>query len=386
MRAAYLCLDRGVPIFGEKGCSLHAQGILRAMSKQLTQIDLHAASIGDGTSGSPENLVIHAVPMSREADRGQRELADNQHNDHFYRYLQKQPKVDFIYERYALWSYAAMEFAQEQGILGILEVNAPLIEEQRKFRGLIHQNAAYEASQRCFEAAHQLIAVSGQIKDYLGQFGVADKVTVVPNGVDFSRFEAKPDCGASGSKFVIGFIGTLKPWHGVDRLIRAFSRVIEAEPDTQLTIIGDGPERERLQQLASTLRIQNSVVFCGKMPPQQVPQALSDMDIGVAPYPSVEQGGQPFYFSPIKIFEYMAASLPVVATDIGDIASIVRHNKTGLLVDDEDNLFQALMQLRLSPEMAREMGQNGRQLAVEQYSWARRLEQIFAASGIQTRA
>src|SRR5690606_35992876 len=94
--------------------------------------------------------------------------------------------------------------------------------------------------------------------------------------------------------------------------------------------------------------------LAGAVEPAEVPAWLARMDIAVAPY----HGDQPFYFSPLKIYEYMAAGLPVVASDVGDLAALVRHGETGLLCPpgDPPALAAALARLAGDPAAARRMG------------------------------
>ena len=96
---------------------------------------------------------------------------------------------DVIYERYSLWSFAGMRFAHHEGIPGVLEVNAPLIEEQAEHRTLCDRAARHSHRQRSFSDAHTIVAVSTAVADYVREFsGTAARLTVIPNGVDPSRF------------------------------------------------------------------------------------------------------------------------------------------------------------------------------------------------------
>ena len=110
-------------------------------------------------------------------------------------------------------------------------------------------------------------------------------------------------------------------------------------------IVGDGEVREELQaSLSISVR---TFQHTGKVAPGEVPGWLTQMDIAVAPYPVAED----FYFSPLKILEYMAAGIPVVASAVGDLPSLVEHERTGILVPpgDADALGQALLHLARHP-------------------------------------
>ncbi len=269
--------------------------------------------------------------LSRKSCEREGELIDL--NSQIRELLRGADPFDIVYERFALWSHSAMEFAAESGVPGILEVNSPLINEQKTYRTLINEAAAKNIRARCFRAASSLIAVSEQVaqqvrKNYFARF----KTTTVPNGVNCNRFRAVAYDGKNTieNKIVIGFVGTLKPWHGVSKLIEAFAIVRAKNPDVVLRIVGDGPQRQRLrdflQQYPDT--VQKSVQWLDAIPNSLIPQVLSTFDIAVAPYPELPD----FYFSPLKILEYMAAGLPIVASRIGQIPTLVDHESTGLLV------------------------------------------------------
>jgi glycosyltransferase involved in cell wall biosynthesis len=121
--------------------------------------------------------------------------------------------------------------------------------------------------------------------------------------------------------------------------------------DVRALIVGDGPERGKLEALAGDLRIADRVVFAGAVPHHAIPEHLAAMTVAVAPY----RGQADFYFSPLKIVEYLAAGLPVVASEQGDLAHLV--GKAGLMVtpDDAAELADALDKVLGDPELRRTM-------------------------------
>ena len=136
-------------------------------------------------------------------------------------------------------------------------------------------------------------------------------IEVLPNGVDPARFTPGPE---PGGPFTVGFVGTLKPWHGVDVLVRAVALLDEV----RLRVIGDGPEREALERLAVRLLGAHRADFVGAVPPGQLPAELARLHVAVAPYPVADT-----YFSPLKVFEYLAAGLPVVASRSGQLSQLL---------------------------------------------------------------
>src|SRR5262249_20708231 len=139
-------------------------------------------------------------------------------NDALRATLERAGPFDLVYERYSLWSFAGMEYARGRGTPGLLEVNAPLIEEQAEHRGLVDRAGAGRVAGRAFAAATALLAVSEEVAAYLGRYpGARGRVRVVANGVDPGRFPdgLRPSRPGPPGTWTVGFVGTLKPWHGL---------------------------------------------------------------------------------------------------------------------------------------------------------------------------
>jgi glycosyltransferase involved in cell wall biosynthesis len=240
------------------------------------------------------------------------------------------------------------------GIAHVLEVNAPLVDEAARYRGL-QDVATWRARERSMlSAADALVAVSPSVRAHAIRCGVApDRALVIHNGVDLEPFESMNgelvrQRYELGTTRVVGFAGSLKAWHGVDLLLRAAARL---DRDVRVLIVGDGPERPRLEALAGELGIADRVVFTGAVAHHAIPDHLAAMTVAAAPY----RGQSDFYFSPLKIVEYLAAGLPVVASEQGDLARLV--GKAGLMVspDDPVALAEALDTVLADPERRRAM-------------------------------
>ncbi len=153
-------------------------------------------------------------------------------------------RYDLVYERYSLWSGQALVRAARLGIPSILEVNAPLIEEQAEHRELVQGELARAVRDQVFLAATTIVAVSDCVAQYVKSHlpeTEHSKVHVVPNGVDIDRFRPTFPPNSPDRHFTIGFLGTLKPWHGLESLLSAFEILHRHRPDAILRIIGDGP-------------------------------------------------------------------------------------------------------------------------------------------------
>jgi len=174
---------------------------------------------------------------------------------------------------------------------------------------------------------------------------------------------------------VVGFAGSLKPWHGVATLLDAFATLRAHTPTARLLIIGTGPQEAAARARATALGLGDAVVFTGAVAHDAMPGLLAAMDIGVAPYLAVPD----FYFSPLKLYEYMAAGLAVVASDAGAIATLVRASETGLLCPpgDAPALGWALACLAYDPTLRARLGAAARAEA-ERHTWAANARTIVA--------
>jgi glycosyltransferase involved in cell wall biosynthesis len=142
--------------------------------------------------------------------------------------------------------------------------------------------------------------------------------------------------------------------------------------------VGDGPERSRLEETIATAAFRDAVRLTGAVPHGEVPALLAAMDVAVAPYPRLPD----FYFSPLKVFEYMAAGLPVVASRIGQVAKLIENGVTGLLYEPGDvhALSAALDRLRRQPEFRKSLGRAARDAVLRNHTWDAVVERILERS------
>lgn len=381
MRVAYVCADPGVPVFGMKGSSIHVQEVLRALLQTGAEVELFATRTGGSAPQDLSRVAVHALPGAPKGEPADREQAQLAANDAIVAALQDQGPFDLVYERYSLWSHAGMTYARSAGIPGVLEVNAPLVAEQAQHRGLIDRAAAEDVARRAFGAASLLVAVSREVGAYLQAIPeAAGRVQVIPNGVNPGRFpeDLTPDLPAPGV-FTVGFVGTLKPWHGLPTLLEAFEELRREVPASRLLIVGDGPERETLATQLQERGLDGDVIFTGAVASECIPGLLASMDVAAAPYGNLEE----FYFSPLKVYEYMAAGLPVVAGDIGQLQDLIKHGHSGLLYSPGDAaaLTAALRTLHEDAALRRRLGETARQAVLAHHTWDGRVREILSLAG-----
>ena len=370
MRIAYVTVDPGIPVFGTKGASVHIQEVVRELIRRGHDVTVHTTRAGRDI---PDDLAgLKVIETRIEADDpAARERAQQEVSARIAARIIADG-ADLVYERYSLFSTALAEVTDATGAVGVLEVNAPLIEEQRTHRVLVDEEAAGNALARQVAAATATIAVSDPVRDWVRERTGSDRVHTVPNGVSITRIVPRPE--EIGDP-VVTFVGTLKPWHGVADLLAAAAF---AKRPWKLRIIGDGPERAALEEQAAGLGIE--VDFRGAVAPADMPGQLAGSAIGVAPYPDLG-GEQQQYFSPLKVYEYLAAGLPVVASAVGQLPQILGELGTLVPPSDPAALAAAIDDLAADPVLRGELGWRGRVQAEEKHSWAGAVDHILDLAG-----
>ena len=368
MHIAYVCLDPGIPVFGTKGASVHIQEVVREYRRRGHDVTVYATRRGSDVPDDLAELRVVDVPITTR-DEEERERAQ-QAASASVSDMVRAGGYDLVYERYSLFSTVIAEC----GVPGILEVNAPLIDEQRTHRVLVDEQAADAALQEQVQAALATICVSDPVRDWVIARTEGTRVFTVPNGVNVHRITPQPE---SPGAPVVTFVGTLKPWHGVDVLLRARA---QAHKDWKLRIIGDGPMRAELDDLARSLGI--DVDFRGAVAPEAIPQHMAGTAIGVAPYPAMDTDSDQ-YFSPLKVYEYMAAGLPVVASRVGQLPEIMGESAYLVPPSDPEALAEALDALVANPVERARVGSDNRRQAEREHSWAGTVDHILAQAGVK---
>ncbi len=370
MRVAYIVADPGVPVFGTKGASVHVQEIVRSFRARGAEVTVYATRRGADVPADLADLrvVEHRVRGTDTADRERSiraaaaALAAAAVDD----------GCDLVYERFSLFSDAAAQVAAARGVPAVLEVNAPLIDEQRLHRELIDERRAVSTAHRALSTADVVACVSQPVAAWAREHG-ARAPLVARNGVNTDRIRPALARRRADATPVVGFVGTLKPWHGVDVLVDAMADLARRGRRARLLVVGDGPERATLQEQAHGLGI--DAEFTGAVAPAHIPTVLTLLDVGVAPYRAADD-----YFSPLKVCEYLAAGVPVVASDVGQVPELVRHGRTGLLVQPGDALAlaDALQFLIDDAALCGRMADDARRHALAELRWAGVLDRILA--------
>jgi glycosyltransferase involved in cell wall biosynthesis len=200
----------------------------------------------------------------------------------------------------------------------------------------------------------------------------SQKIEVIENGTDlislldrkdiknFSKID--PD---SINTVKIVYLGGFYPWHGTKPLITAFARCKPNFPNCELILIGAGTGLNEAKSLVTQLGLEQFVTFTGQIPAHEYAPILANADIGVSPYCNwIEYSG-------LKLFDYKAAGLAIIASGENDNPKTLIHDQTGLIIPpcDEEALIQALTHLLADPQKRQKLGQNARSEAEQKHTW-----------------
>jgi len=373
VRLLYVTADPGVPVLGHKGASVHVRELATALSR--AGADVAIASPRTEPAGESLEVPIELVPIPRVAPNASEldllDAVDRQREAVLE--LARIYDADAIYERYSLFSDAGVMAAAALGIPHVLEVNAPLRVEAHRFRTLPHPELAREIERAVYRTTDRLLAVSPALKRWLEAEGVEpDRIDVVPNAVAPERF--RPRRERRERAFVVGFCGSLKAWHGIDVLLQACASAFAEEPSLRLEVVGSGPLAHRLRE---PVLAADRLVVHGAVGHDEAIGRMRGWDAGVAPYLPLDG----FYFSPLKVLEYMAAGLCPIASALGEIPSLLGDGDRGVLVPagDADRLAAAMLEVARNPRRAAEYGRRARRHVLGAHTWRGNARAVLAA-------
>ena len=325
-RILLLSTAAGIPLLGPSGASAHLRGIARAL-QAVGDVTVAVPRLHDHRGAVDDALdlpVVTAPPRRwgvvprRWRERG--EVWDARRL--VARAVAAHGVPDLVWERHGLFSDAGLRLAARHGVPRVVELNAPLTLERARFEDLRDAVLAEVLEKASLRGADRVVAVS----DWLAGWAVAaagcapERVVHVPNGVEDrgpgDRSATRARLGLTG--LVVGFLGTLKPWHGVERL----PGILRALPDATALVVGDGPV---------PVPDHPRIVAVGRVAPPALPDHLAAMDVGLAPYAT----DTPPWFCPLKVLEYSAAGLPVVAGDAGDCRTLLAGSAGEVLGTDD---------------------------------------------------
>jgi glycosyltransferase involved in cell wall biosynthesis len=364
MRLCCLCADPGVPWGGSKGASVHLAEIVGALAVEGAEVLVAVAAVEQGGPPPPRGVRLDLLPGPGKGSSVAERLA---HEPARAAWLARRMELFgacALYERFALHSAAGSSAAAALAIPHLVELNAPLPDEAQRYRALDEPEAAARLEGIVLRRADLVLAVSSPLVAYARDRG-ARRVRLCPNAVDPVRF--RPRLHRYGAAPVAVLAGTLRPWHGANVVARAWRLLGSRAPG--LLVIGDGPDRDLLEQAGA--RVTGAVAH------ERVPKLLADADLGLVPYAA----DAPAYFSPLKLFEYLAAGLAVVAAELPGVSEVVDEDCAVLVPPgDPSALAAAVAALAVDASARARLGAAGRARVEVRHTWRRRARGVLGAA------
>jgi len=368
MRILYVATDQTVP--GTKGGSTHVLQVAQGLASLGHEVH---TLVTPGNAPFPSGPV-HWHPVAPPFGLRQLRFLKAAHVES----IARSTRAEIVLERYYNFGGEGVRAAQRLGVPVALEVNAPVIDypgspKQAIDRALLVQPMRRWRDRQCAAACLVVTPSASILSGVVPRERVlelewgADVTRFGPHAQGVVRFEKKP-----GQTTAI-FAGAFRRWHGAIHLVEAIRRLrAKGRTDISAVLIGDGPELAPVRQAAAGL---SDVTFTGAIPYEQMPACLAAADIGIAPFDVSAHAplAIDFYWSPLKVFEYMASALPVVAPDIPRLRRILTDGSDAVLYDarDPDGLAAAIESLAgpASAGHRAAMGAAGRERVVRDFGW-----------------
>jgi glycosyltransferase involved in cell wall biosynthesis len=289
--------------------------------------------------------------------------------------LAREVRAEVVMERYYNFGGEGVLAAQALGIPAVLEVNAPIVDHPGSTKARIDRGLVVEPMRRWRDKLCRLTQLFvTPAAEILPAWIDRARILEIEWGADVDRF--RPDAVGEvpflrdPARVAGVFAGAFRPWHGAAGFASALARLDRAGDHRFAGVfIGDGPERPAVEAAARGVP---AVTFTGALPHAALPACLAAADLGVAPFDPARHPPLQisFYWSPLKVFEYMASGLPVVAPALPRLTRLVEHGREGWLYDPGDprGLEGALVELA-DPVRRRAFGDAARARVVRDFSW-----------------
>ncbi|MCL5958120.1 MAG: glycosyltransferase family 4 protein [Chloroflexi bacterium] len=386
MRILYVA--SGIPVPGNYGGSTHTVEVAKGLAELGHKVDVVAYAARGETPRlirlGPIDVYRYSVP--KKGSFGKVFAVDR---------LVRELKPDVIMERYYNFAGAGMISARRMNRPSVLEINAPVFDPDRSLKSRVDRWLLGGLMRRWGEA--QCRWADGIVTPLAGTVPPAvsrEKVHEINWGANVELFSPelaaerpgeverlRDRLGLPQESRVAVFQGSFRRWHGVGEFVEAAATVLRASSDVHLLMIGTGPLFKQIAEAIRREKLEDRLKLVGSVSYAEMPLHLALADVGVAPFNTVvhaplrEVG---FYWSPLKIFEYMAMGLPVVTADIEPLNRIIRSGQEGLVFQEGNSRDLAARILDVLGDLprARQMGQSARERVVQNFSWQVHCQQL----------
>ncbi|RCK26731.1 hypothetical protein TH8_08460 [Thalassospira profundimaris] len=356
-----------------EGGAMHQIAIARQLMRQSYKVTLIAPGLESDPS-LPEDIAGIADPITDLARYGLPRSLN---------IVLQLPKI-FIAR---MQGYSVLYIRQNlTALLGVLLARSLKMKVVCEHNGWSSSERRLRSKNRCFieiekfsqilsaKMSHRNRVVTDGLRELLEHNGVPPhKIYCIGNGCDTETFKPSQSNPRPlpNTKITIGFIGGLVAWQGVETAINAFSIIRRrklSDKDLALIVAGDGPQKKMLEELTTSLQLDDHIKFLGYVPRDQAANTINTFDIAIAPF--TRRRNSEIGLSPIKIRDYAACGKPVLASDITGISELSRYGwLTTHAPDSPEDMANKLVMLINNPTALMEAQQKARQFAVEHFDW-----------------
>lgn len=385
------------------GALTHTEGVLSGFLRRGWHVDFLSP---DTLGGTESEGLVHVAVQPEQPYVVPREVNHFLYHRRFTRAALETLRgfAGVIYQRSSIGNFSGVELSRELRMPLILEYNGSESWLARYWgTPYVFPSLVALAEDVSLRHAHLIVTVSEPLKRELISRGVDEsRIVVHANGVDANRYDAatfprqalvslRDRLGIPEEAVITTFVGTFGPWHGAEVLAAAARRALTegaTGPDLYFIFIGDGVRRQEVEALLAPQIESGRVIVTGLVAHDAVPTYLAISDILASPT-IANPDDSPFFGSPTKLFEYMAAAKTVVASDLGQMREILDgtltadeiagakadaetdHNHCGLLVapGDVEQLAAAIRFAAANSTWRQAAGRNARRRVLERYTW-----------------
>lgn len=293
--------------------------------------------------------------------------------------------IAFVWEKHDLFFGPGKKLSKKLNVPLISYVHAPVVWEASKWgvKRYLWGKWLEKIEAISLRKADLVAVVSEEVKEKVMAMGIReDKILISPMAVDPQLFSDNESISSKlkeefnlENKFVIGWTGSFRKFHGLDHVIKAFEKISEKYPETVLMLVGDGSERKDAEVLTEKLGISDKVIFTGRLQFLEIPKYVAQFDIAVVS----ARSGKGFHYSPLKLREYMVAGKAVLAPNAGEIPEIFENeiNLKLFTAGDIKSLEEGMLYLINDEENRNKIARNGKKKILKTGTWDKELEKAL---------
>jgi glycogen synthase len=276
----------------------------------------------------------------------------------------KNEQIDLIltiFHPFHLVPKAAVEVGKKLNIPTIIKIDDAFYEKSSGLKSIQRKIEKYFNS-KTLKTANKIFVANQNTKNEVKNFYnlSEEKIFIMPNGIETEKFFS-----TKSNKKIIIFSGVMYYHRGLDILFNALPDVIKQIPDVELILLGDGPEMKKLQDIVKERKLEENIKFLGWINRNEIPKYLAKSSVGIGPLRSTTVTKNAL---PIKILEYMAASLPIIAFENTLPNEILNHGKNGFNVKNIEELSEKIILILKNEKLQKEFGNTSNNM-IGKYDW-----------------